>query len=227
MPVFKGGGFKAVLRYCVYLFVGGWMFFLGILVGRGTAPVTFDTTGFHSRLEAIVQSYGTPDAPEEKIDLEFYDVLDKPVRQEVRGKEISSDEIIPKKETKGLVTRMPIIEAIPVKTSRKAATLNKAALVKKEIPAKKEIQVKKEKQAPAVQDSYTLQVAAFKSASDAAVQMAALKKKGFTAYQTLGKKGDVTWYRVRVGSFATRKEAGLYADKLKHAKIEAMIINKE
>ena len=39
------------------------MFFLGILVGRGTSPVTFDTKSFNTRLEAIVQSYGKTDAP--------------------------------------------------------------------------------------------------------------------------------------------------------------------
>ena len=246
MSVFKGVPFKAVLRYFVYAFVGGWMFFLGILVGRGTAPVTFDTKKFHTRLEAIVQSYGHPDAAEEKMDLEFYDVLNKPVPQETRGNH--TNEIIPKKETGNRVTQVPIIEAVPVKTSRKAATLNKAALDKPlpedkgkgQIPAKgvdtallakevakKQIQVKNEKQAPETQGRYTLQVAAYKSAGDAAVQMAVLKKNGFAAYQTLGKKEDVTWYRVRVGSFATRKAAGLYADKLKQAKIDAMIIKKE
>jgi cell division protein FtsN len=231
------------------------MFFLGILVGRGTSPVTFDTKSFHTRLEAIVQSYEKT-APEEKMDLQFYDALNKPVRQEVTGKKNTPNEIVPKKETGRLVIQVPIMERVPVKTSRKAATLNKAALDKTlfkdkgsgkilakaknknkdKVPLAKtqvttETLVKKEKQVPAkvavTSGQYTIQVAAYTSFSDAVTQMALLEKKGFASYRTLGKKQGVSWYRVRVGSFATRKAASLYAQKLKHAKIEAMIIKKE
>lgn len=228
------------------------MFFLGILVGRGNAPVTFDTKSFHTRLETIVQSYEKT-APEKKLDLQFYDALNKPARQEVMGKKNTPNEIVPKKETGRLVIQVPIVERVPVKTSRKAATLNKAAfdkplfegkvpakpLAKDKPPAKDKaslgkILVQKEKQKPATdagalaaQGRYTIQVAAYKSFSDAVTQMALLEKKGFASYRTLGKKQGVTWYRVRVGFFATRKAASLYAQKLKHAKIEAMIIKKE
>ena len=242
MSVSKGVSFRGILRYLVYVFVGGWMFFLGILVGRGNVPVTFDTKSFQTRLEAIVQSYGKTDAPEEKMDLEFYDALNNPVRHEVTGEKNIPNEIIPKKEAGHIVIQVPIVEAVPVKTSRKAATLNKAALdkspfkdkgsgqtpVKEKVPLAK-TQVQKEKQALATDAdaAYTLQVAAYKSPADAVTQMAILEKKGFASYRTLGKIEGVTWYRVRVGSFATRKAASLYAEKLKHAKIEAMIIKKE
>ncbi len=213
------------------------MFFLGILVGRGTSPVTFDTKSFQNRLEAIVQAYGKTDAPEKKMDLQFYDALNRPVRQEVTGKKNTPNEIIPKKEEGHLVIQVPIV-GVPVKTSRKTATLNKAALDKTQLkdkgsqtPAKdkaprKEIQVKREKQIPATLE-YTIQVAAYKSAVDAISQMAVLEKKGFASYRTLGKKEGVIWYRVRVGSFATRKAAARYIEKLKHAKIDAMIIKRE
>lgn len=240
MSVFKGVSLRAVLRCFVYVVVGGWMFFLGILVGRGTSPVTFDTKSFHNRLEAIVQAYGKTDVPEKKLDLQFYDALKKPVRQEVTGKKNTPNEIIPKKETGHLVIQVPIVEEVPVKTSRKTATLNKAALDKIQFKDKgsgktpvkgkaprKETQVKQKKQIPATLDMYTIQVAAYKSFTDAVSQMAVLEKKGFASYRTLGKKEGVTWYRVRVGSFATRKAAARYIEKLKHAKIDAMIIKRE
>jgi len=247
MSVFKGVFLGGILRYFVYVFVGGWMFFLGILVGRGTSPVTFDTKSFHTRLESIVQSYEKT-APEEKMDLQFYDALKKPARQEVTGKKNTPNEIIPKKETGRLVIQVPIMEGVPVKTSRKAATLNKAAADKPlfedkgsanspskaknkdKVPLAKK-RVTKEKQVPAsvvvTSGRYTLQVASYKSFTNAITQMALLEKKGFASYRTLGKIEGVTWYRLRVGSFATRKAASLYAEKLKHAKIEAMIIKKE
>ncbi len=276
--------FKGILRYAVYLFVGGWMFFLGIMVGRGTSPVTFDTQNFHKRLETIVREFEKGDEPEEKMDLQFYDALKKPVRQEVKGKKNNPNEIIPKKEGQ---IQMPVAARIPVKTSMKAATLNKIALNKsllkdsgytpskdtlpgdrvviakaitkkeKQLPAKDagELSAKKtirkvpskkiiEKKSPVSEGSpaktgeslagvkpapgkYTIQVAAYKSFTDAVTQMAILEKKGFVSYRTLGKKEGVTWYRVRVGSFATRDAARLYVGKLKQAKIDGMIIKKE
>ena len=122
MLLFKGG-----VRGAVYFFIGGWMFFLGILVGRGTSPVTFDTKPFHERLETILQ-HGKTDGPEEKMDLQFYDALNRPVRQEVSGKKNNPNEIIPKKEAGPLLTRSLVAQVIPVKTSMKTATLNKRAL---------------------------------------------------------------------------------------------------
>ncbi len=226
------------------------MFFLGIMVGRGTSPVRFDTQDFHKRLETIVGEFEKGDEPEEKMDLQFYDALNKPVRQEVKGKKNNPDEIIPKKEGQ---IQLPAAARIPVKTSLKAATLNKAALNKsllkdsgyapKDTPSKDRVVIakvitKKEKQLPAktgkspagvkpAPGMYTIQVAAYKSFADAVTQMAILEKKGFASYRTLGKKEGVTWYRVRVGSFATRDAARLYVGKLKQAKIDAMIIKKE
>ncbi len=102
------------------------MFFLGIMVGRGTSPVTFDTKQFHNRLETIAGEFGKTKIPEEKMDLQFYDALNKPVRQEVKGKKNTPNEIIPKKETGYLLVQMTGPTAVPVKTSRKAATFNKS-----------------------------------------------------------------------------------------------------
>jgi cell division protein FtsN len=273
--------FKGILKYAVYLFIGGWMFFLGIVVGRGTSPVTFDTQKFHERLETIVQEFGKTDGPEEEMDLQFYDALNKPARQEVTGKKNNPNEIFPKKEAGVVSIQTPAAESIPVKTSRKKATMNKGGVTHTQfkdngskdarltynVPtAKTGTQIKslaKDKEAspgkklrkvplktmdgkkvskiedPPVKTGtspagvqvapgmYTIQIAAYKSFTDAVTQMALLEKKGFASYRTLGKKKGITWYRVRVGSFATRKAASLYAEKLKHAKIEAMIIKKE
>jgi len=241
------------------------MFFLGIMVGRGTSPVTFDTKQFHNRLETIAREFGKADIPEEKMDLQFYDALKKPVRQEVKGKKNFSNEIIPKKESGYLVVPIPGPTVVPVKTSRKAATRNKSLVSyipsrnieskvagskyvdpkdKTELSGKKLRKVAGKKKASSAKASsakaqvskagdtvtqgmYTIQIAAYKSFKDAITQMAMLEKKGFASYRTLGKKEGVTWYRVRVGGFETRAEASRYAEKLKQAKIDGMIIKKE
>jgi len=80
--------FKGIFKSLTYVFVAGWMFFLGILVGRGTAPVTFDTQEFQKRLEIIAQEFGKREKPETKIDLEFYDALTQPVQTEVLDKPV-------------------------------------------------------------------------------------------------------------------------------------------
>ncbi|MCP3944528.1 MAG: SPOR domain-containing protein [Desulfobacteraceae bacterium] len=238
------------------------MFFLGIMVGRGSSPVTFDTQKFQKRLGVIVEQLEKKDGPEKKVDLQFYDVLDEPFLQEVAGKQNNPDEIIPKKQTQ------VVPSGVPVKTSRKKVTWHKAFLnkrlsrdtpgeddgpgsnlrAKSQVPATDlhKLASKKiiEKKSPAFsKDSekagdfldgeqlpsgvYTVQIAAYKSFADAVTQMAVLRKKGFVPYRTLGKSQGVTWYRVRMGAFATRDAAARYVEKLKQAKIKAMIIKKE
>ncbi|MBU3950975.1 MAG: hypothetical protein KJ658_02465, partial [Proteobacteria bacterium] len=91
--------FKGILKNAIYVFIAGWMFFLGILVGRGSAPVTFETDRFQKRLAEIVLAFGKAESPEEKVELQFYDALNSPVQQEVVGKKNDPHEISPKKET--------------------------------------------------------------------------------------------------------------------------------
>ncbi len=45
--------FKGVLKYIIYIFIGGWLFLLGVMAGRGTSPVTFETQGFQERLRPL------------------------------------------------------------------------------------------------------------------------------------------------------------------------------
>jgi len=223
MLLLKGG-----IRGAVYLFIGGWLFFLGILVGRGASPVTFDTKPFHERLETILQPLGKTDGPEEKMDLQFYDALNRPVRQEVSGKKNNPNEIIPKKEAGPLLTQPLVAQVIPVKTSMKTATRKK--VTGKKIPKGDDSLVKIKKspvEKAVVKGGYTIQVAAYNAFADAVTRMALLEKKGFASYRVLGKNGGVTWYRVRVGSFTTKDAASRYFEKLKEAKIDGMIIKKE
>ena len=49
--------FKGLFKYLVFFVIASWMFILGIIVGRGSAPVTFDTTKFQTRLESIAENF--------------------------------------------------------------------------------------------------------------------------------------------------------------------------
>lgn len=251
---------KGILKYGLYGFIGIWMFVLGIMVGRGSAPVTFDTQGFQERLESIAREFGKPKTRPEKIDLDYYDALSEPAKPEAldvpkpdRAKplKVRSDETAVKKEDPlKKITETP--GPIPVKVSKKAATktasLSKstgssgsksgtgsgvtAATVKKSVKKSSDKTVSKtqnQEKTPVsnVKARYTIQVAAYKSFKDAVTQMTILEKKGFSAIRTTKKIDGVTWYRVRVGAFATRSEATRFVTKLNNAGINGMIIKKD
>ncbi|MCG8635940.1 MAG: SPOR domain-containing protein [Desulfobacterales bacterium] len=250
------GTARGIIKYGLYFFIAVWMFALGVMVGRGTSPVTFDTESFQERLETIAREFGERETPDEKPDLKFYDALNSPVRHEVSGRKEGAGEIVPKKEvfSPESILNQDTPGGVPVKTSKKSATLNRdaVAIVKKKdspgaapavIPpkTKKAVpKVLKQKEVPAARNSdekagtpastqgrYTIQVAAYKAFSDAVTQMAVLEKKGFKAYRVKGSKDGTVWYRVRTGAFKDYKSAAAQLEKLKKAKIAGMIIKKD
>lgn len=74
------------------------------------------------------------------------------------------------------------------------------------------------------QGKYTIQIAAYKEFKDAITQMARLEEKGFSSYRVKGGKDGAAWYRVRIGSFASRDEAHKIIEKLNSAGIKAQIV---
>ncbi|MCK4768241.1 MAG: SPOR domain-containing protein [Desulfobacula sp.] len=212
--------FKGILKYSIYIFIAGWMFLLGIMVGRGSSPVNFDTLKFQKRLETIASEFGEKKGIQKKIDLKFYDVLDHPVPEESVPPQKKPLEIIPKKEI--IVTP----DTIPLKTSRKKQTFKQAAnKVKTDIKIRETSKISETLKAK--QGKYTIQIAAYKNFKDAVTQMATLEKKGFSSYRVKGQKEGVTWYRIRTGSFATRDEAKNFKEKLDKARINSMIIKRD
>lgn len=215
--------FKGILKYLIYAFIAGWMFLLGIMVGRGNSPVRFDTQKFQKRLETIALEFGEKKGVQKKVDLTFYDVLDHPVPVESVIPEKKSLEILPRKEMvrKG--------DRPSVKTSRKKQTFHRKIQVHPETPVEKKASpqpntlVKKKAQNP----RYTVQIAAYKEFKDAVTQMAILEKKKIASYRVKGEKDGVTWYRVRSGSFVTYEEAKKFKEKLDKAGINSMIIKRD
>ncbi len=225
---------------------------LGILVGRGTSPVTFDTEKFQKRLAVIAKEYGYKKeiAKQEKVELQFYKVLAKPVQEEEPvtersakkgpGKTKKRSEVIPEKV-------VDVSDEIPVKKSRKQETFKrsvkkinsgpKISIARKE---KEKVRVETKKPEPKVQKeikkeppekksvdgNYTIQIAAYKDFKDAVSHMANLEKKGFTSYRIKAQKDGQTWYRVRSGLFTTKELADRYLKKLKQAKINGMVIKR-
>ncbi len=79
-----GKGF--FLSLCLLFLISGWMFVLGVLVGRGTAPVNFDIQALQKELLALKESMVKQEKRAMEIDaaktgakssLEFYEALKK------------------------------------------------------------------------------------------------------------------------------------------------------
>jgi len=231
--------FRGFLKYLTYLCIAGWMFFLGIMVGRGNAPVTFDTQKFQKRLEIIANEFGEKKDTSKRMDLKFYDALDSPVQEEPLLSKNKPLEIMPTREIpeeqlpeKEMIENQTLVtpDIIPSKTSRKRITFKKRVekrtiekgTIGNGIIEKGTINIPKTQQG-----KYTIQVAAYNEFKEAISLMARLDEKGFTSYRVKGEKNGVVLYRVRIGSFSTWDEAEKMKEKLKSAKINAMIIRKD
>jgi cell division septation protein DedD len=215
-----------------------WMFIIGVLVGRGTAPVKFDIDGLQTKLEISKQDQkkkaggqlrGDSSIVKDKTKLDFYEALPED-RKDTKIDEKKSTRVISKKVE-------PLPDKKPPKTTGKKATQKstpkketavKSGAVNKEPakqPPKQHIASKSE--AKPSEKVYTVQVAAVKVAKDADRLVAQLKKKGYPAYRTISKvQGKGIWFRVRVGVYNRRTDARATKQKLEKSGMKPIIVEK-
>ena len=186
----------------VWLGVGflamGWMFTLGVFVGRGLSPVHFDVEKLKKELIALKQKAlkreeavqkRNANSLSKKSSLDFYDLLtDK--KEQARLKPSS-------------------------KTRRQSARQ------KEKVPSSSKAEPK-----TASQESFTVQVLSVQDSARAGKLVAHLKKKGYGAYKvTANVPGKGTHYRVRVGHFSDRSKARKAAAKLRNEKLEPFVVS--
>ncbi len=190
----------------ICLGVSFWMFCLGILVGRGTAPVHFDTKALQKELAALKRAAVEKTRkhyPPDKTRLDFYEAL---------------------KRTPKNIAPPPVRAVHPTSARAKAAAENQKASAgptrHQDIPE----MVKADKfNKPArttgkdLQDSgWTIQVAAVRTKAEADRMVAQLTRKGFAAYRLTGEiPGKGLWHRIRVGHYRQRGEARSEMEKLR------------
>ena len=198
------------------LFVAGWMFVLGILVGRGMAPVNLDTGKLEQELAALKAKMlrqeqakvetGTPGSNGAKTELGFYEALKDP-KAEKPFQPMPKSAIQPESWP---VPKPPVTDAPTPKPTPKP--------VVKPPPSP-------EPQASRASGKFTVQVAALKDLQGATRLVAELRKKGYRAYQIRTEvAGKGVWYRVRVGAFTDSAGAREVAGKLKGDKYGAMVV---
>jgi len=196
--------------------VSAWMFTLGVLVGRGTAPVDFDIEKLQKELLTIKQAIIrkeiakiTPDSETglKKTDLGFYEQLKEPDSKEPAMviKERPADSKSPGPKPGPDRTKQPD-KAVSASSKPSAAKMSSAK--KQTVPG-----------------SFTIQVASTKDEASADQLVVKLRMKGYPAYQSRAEipaKG--IWYRVRVGPYAKREAAEPILKRLKSEKMDGFIV---
>ena len=197
-------------------FTCAWMFVLGIFVGRGTVPVKFDMEKLEKELAALKEAVIKKEFDRYKLDsnsednntkMEFYEALKN------TGEEEGLKTDIPQKKPKPL-HKKAVSRAKKTVVSKKTVTAQKAktAAVRKSAEDNK---------------NFTIQVAALKDPKLADNLVAKLKKKGYPAYRSIGKiPGKGIFYRIRIGSFKNRADAGSTFNRLKKENIKAIIVQR-
>lgn len=209
------------------LFACAWMFVLGIFVGRETVPVRFDIEKLQNELAALKERVVKKELDQYKIDsnadatktkMKFYETLKKTGKEDSLNNPMlkQTKKSFPEKSASLSKDNMPApgdaSTRKDTKSGFKKPTQDTPAAVAKPAPAGKNV---------------TIQVASLKEARDADKLVSQLKKEGYPAYRTIGKiPGKGVWFRVRVGYFKNRTEAGLMLKRLKKEKIEAVIVQR-
>ena len=201
-------------------FICGWMFVLGILVGRGTAPVHFDIENLKKDLKEELKVAVEKEKEEKKSaesypagqtsldgkqNLEFY--------EDLKSTKDSTGDI---KMGKGDINEVPLKEPESVKIPESVKVGDKIAI--EPVPSLPE------KVSGPV---FTVQTSSVKDKKSADKTVKALINKGYPAHRTaIEIPGKGTWYRVRVGEFKDKKEAEKVLYKLGKDKIKGIIITK-
>ena len=192
---------------CLMLFVAAWMFLLGVLVGRGTAPIRFDIDQLQRSLLAKREAAGQQQRErlaretqngKNQTELDFYEFLKSPKNDD------------------------QLSAPAAAKESQPAAEAKAPKVIRPKVPAKRLRPAKD----PSPPGRFTIQVASLKEARWAEEMVAKLVKKGYPAYSIRTVVSGKTWYRVRIGGFQERREADNLISQLKKEKMSPIIVNR-
>jgi len=212
--VFRNG----MLRWFIlFFFISAGWFTLGVLVGRGTAPVEFDINKLQAELIRLRQQhidkelkrFLTADGKNGKTALSFYDKL----------KDRKASEPIPleafdppaKKHSTKAASKIEIqdrIEPPEVRTPKQPVTQPLAA-----------------KAFTNIRHKYTIQVASMQDLNAANQMVNKLKTENYPVYSVMSKiPGKGIWHRIRVGRFDSKVEAALLIRRLKKDHYYTMLL---
>ncbi|MBI5552574.1 MAG: SPOR domain-containing protein [Desulfobacterales bacterium] len=210
------------------LFMLGWMFVLGILVGRGTVALPRKSKVLSNDLAELKEN-----------DLQKEREAIASMAKASSDQNLTYPEALKMAPPKSTVQPRP--SATPAKPKATPAP-TAATKPKEDFPAqptpgpqaakKSEASVAPKPEAPpapeplaSAKGRFTVQVAAFRDLESANKLVAALRGKGYPAYQ-LRNENDAkeAWFRVRVGAFDNRPDADGTLKKLQSEKFKAVVV---
>jgi cell division protein FtsN len=204
------------------MLVAAWMFMLGVLVGRGTAPIQFDIDQLQRSLLAKREAAGKEQQDQlaketqsgtQQTQFGFYEDLRRSDKDDKLNAAAVAKETQGGEKNKTEKASEPTEAAKPLKTP---STVAKEPARKMPPPVN---QMPKEAR-------YTIQVASIKDAQPAEEMAARLKKKGYPAYVMRTTVSGKIWYRVRMGGFKDRSEANRLVARLKKEKMSPIVIQR-
>ncbi|MBI5895224.1 MAG: SPOR domain-containing protein, partial [Desulfobacterales bacterium] len=224
------------------LFLLGWMFVLGLLVGRGTVTVPRKSQALTSELAELKEKAlakereeieaQAKESQDKTTELGFYKALKEPppkppalIRPSPTPLKPQATPVKPKATPAAQAVAAPGEVATPKPATSPKSTVTPKPAEKPEAPATPTPEVKPAAAEPAPGKAhFTVQVAAFRDLESANKLVAALRGKGYSAYplrtETVAK---VAWFRVRVGAFESLPAADAILKKLQGEKFKAVV----
>lgn len=187
------------------------MFVLGVLVGRGTAPINFDIQALQKELLELKESMVKQekrameaDAAKtgDKPSLDFYEALKRKEKDE-------QIQTIEKKPPPKAPSKAPLISQKRISKTKDTQTDKKKLVSVKPTPA----------------GPLAIQVASTKDEASAKALVKKLNQLGYAGFSIkaeIPNKG--TWYRVRVGPYRTRSEAEQVHQELANEKFKGIVV---
>ena len=201
----KDGKTKSYGWLWAIFLISGCMFTVGVLVGRGNAPVEFDIQELQNEIAALKAREKRAETARHKVEPGFYEALKKPVE-----------------------TISPPAKA-PAK-KKLQAPVTKKKMAAKPAPEDKSSRLASEKALRELGGSdkpLTIQVSSLKDHALAQQTARALRAAGYNAYViTAVVPGKGVWHRVRIGAFGDKKEAQPVMKKLKAEGRKPILVTK-
>ena len=208
------------------IFISFWMFVLGIMVGRGMAPVNLEAGKLEKELaelkskmlmqEQEKEEAQTADKSAQKPELGFYEALKNP------DKAAPFKPVAPPAPKFLPVPKPPAPRSVPAEPPPAVSTPEPAT---PPAPAPKPAPKAKTPVA-AGKGHMSVQVASVQEAQGAEKLVGELRKKGYPAYQIRSEvTGKGVWFRIRVGAFEDRGAAEKMLDELKRDKYSGIVVS--
>jgi cell division septation protein DedD len=200
---------EAIAKAALCTLVCLWMFILGLLVGRGTAPIRFDIQRLQDELAALKTA--TIEETTQRYRVAFQE-LD-------REMDLGFHEALKDEET-------DLAQALLPPASDAPASTPPADVQETEVPKKTKASNFQKPETRNTPLPWTIQVAATQDQTKGNQLVGRLEEMGFPAY--IVKKeipGKGTWFRIRVGGYPSREAAEADLGRLKKERFSPMIVS--